>query len=369
MNNRKSIKTAILSLAIATAGLWGGLAFAQSDRSITLELFSQKPSAESTALSSVEIQDAGSLAELNAAELASQARYLRVTVNQNGAQEVRVYRVLINPTNGRTFIMSEGKATALDNLLRQGGLEVAKDNMEVTMGAEDIALQVEGLPIADAGADKSAAAPATDTSTASSTSSTATDTSTSTPAASSTATDTSSSTTTTTSTATDTSSSATTTSSTATDTSAASSTASAPADAAASGEPQPLTAEVKQDLGKLALTVLPTSGTAPASSTNSFYLLPIAEAGNPTQSIADDVVTLDYTSGKSMADVSAFYDKLMADQGFEKVADDVANTATENEYIQVYKRGNAIVTVNITKDADKYSVMVDLSDLVQTLEQ
>ena len=116
--------------------------------------------------------------------------------------------------------------------------------------------------------------------------------------------------------------------------------------------------------------MLPTAATAPTTSETNFYLLPFTDATSPTQSISGNIVTLGYASSASMADVAAYYDKLMTDQGFTKVADDAANKTSDTQIVQVYKRGEATVTLTIDRDAQgAYKVTVDLSKLVASLGQ
>jgi hypothetical protein len=289
------------------------------------------PDESSTPLSSADLTGGGDLSDLMAADNAAQGRYLRITLTQGDTIDSRVYRVLITPSNGRTFIISAQGIISLDNLLRQSGLTVEKDNLAVTPGEGAVELQVEGLndSLTSTMTDTSATAPA-DTSTAAAPADTSTA---ATPA------DTSASTTTTAD-------------SSATD---------------ASG--QPLTAAVTQDLGKLALTVLPTSASAPSSSATNFYVLPYTDATNPTQGINSNIVTLDYTSKAGLTDVAAYYDKLMTDQGFTKATDE-QNASSDSEIVQVYSRGNATVTITIDLyEQGQYTVYVDLSSLVQSLEQ
>ncbi len=116
--------------------------------------------------------------------------------------------------------------------------------------------------------------------------------------------------------------------------------------------------------------MLPTSASAPTSSQTNFYLLPYTDATNPTQGVSDNVVTLDYATAASLTDVTAYYDKLMTDQGFAKVADDATNKTSDAQIVQVYKRGEATITLTIDRDAQgAYKVTVDLSKLVQSLGQ
>ncbi len=377
MRNRRFSKAAILSLvltvgpAMLVAAPIASIAYAQeaqSDAQITLELFDQMPDESSTPLSSADLTGGGDLSDLMAADNAAQGRYLRITLTQGDTIDSRVYRVLITPSNGRTFIVSPQGVISLDNLLRQSGLTVEKDNLVVTPGEGAVELQVEGL-------NDSLSSTTTDTSDSSST---MTDTSAATPADTSTTTapaDTSTAAapadTSTATTPADTSTPATpadtSTTTAPADTSAATTT---PADASATdASGQPLTAAVTQDLGKLALTVLPTSGTAPASSDTNFYVLPYTDATNPTQGITSNIVTLEYVSQASVTDVAAYYDKLMADQGFTKATDD-QNASSESEIVQVYSRGKATVTITINLyEQGQYTVYVDLSNLVQSLEQ
>ncbi len=351
MRNRRFSKAAILSLvltvgpALLVAVFSASSAYAQeaqSDAQITLELFDQMPDESSTPLSSADLTGGGDLSDLMAADNAAQGRYLRVTLTQGDTIDSRVYRVLITPSNGRTFIVSAQGIVSLDNLLRQSGLTVEKDNLVVTPGEGAVELQVEGL-------NDSSSSAATDTSTAMATT---TDTSAvTTPADTSTAAapaDTSTAT-----------------------APADASTATAPADTSATDSTgEPLTAAVTQDLGKLALTVLPTSATAPSSSATNFYVLPYTDATNPTQGINSNIVTLEYISKAGLTDVAAYYDKLMADQGFTKVAADEQNASSDTEIVQVYSRGKATVTVTIDLyEQGQYTVYVDLSNLVQSLDQ
>jgi hypothetical protein len=311
MRNHRFSKAAILSIALTVGPAvlvaipGASVAYAQetpSDISITLELFDQPPSDSSAPLSMADLTGGGDLGDLMAMDNAAQGRYLRVTVTQGDNTDMRLYRVLITPSNGRVFILSPQGVISLDNLLRQSGLRVAKDNVAVTMGTGTVELKVDGLN-------------GTDSST-----STSTTTDTSTAVAMTTATDTS-----TTAAPADTSTAAAPADTSATaaapaDTSAASAT---PADTSASSTDstaQPLTAAVTQDLGKLVLAVLPTSASAPDSSATNFYVLPYSDATDPTQGINSNVVTLDYTSAASLTDVAAYYDKLMADQGFTNLS-------------------------------------------------
>jgi hypothetical protein len=359
MRNRRFSKAAILSIvltvgpAILVAVPSMSIAYAQeaqSDAQITLELFDQMPDESSTPLSSADLTGGGDLSDLMAADNAAQGRYLRITLTQGDTTDTRVYRVLITPSNGRTFIISPQGVISLDNLLRQSGLMVEKDNLAVTPGEGAVELQVEGL-------NDSLSSATTDTSTTTDTS-----------ASSSTMTDTSATTATTPAdTSTATAPADTSTTATPTDTSAATTTTADSSATDASG--QPLTAAVTQDLGKLALTVLPTSATAPSSSTTNFYVLPYTDATNPTQGINSNIVTLDYISKASLTDVAAYYDKLMADQGFTKATDE-QNASSDSEVVQVYSRGNATVTVTIDLyEQGQYTVYVDLSNLVQSLDQ
>ncbi len=349
MRNRRFSKAAILSFvltvgpAVLVAVPGASIAYAQeaqSDAQITLELFDQMPDESSTPLSSADLTGGGDLSDLMAADNAAQGRYLRITLTQGDTIDSRVYRVLITPSNGRTFIVSAQGVISLDNLLRQSGLTVEKDNLAVTPGEGAVELQVEGL-------NDSLSSTTTDTSDSSST---MTDTSAATPADTST-----------TATPADTSTAAA-----PADTSAATTTT---ADASATDSSgQPLTAAVTQDLGKLALTVLPTSATAPSSSATNFYVLPYTDATNPTQGINSNIVTLEYISKAGVTDVAAYYDKLMADQGFTKATDD-QNASSESEIVQVYSRGKATVTITINLyEQGQYTVYVDLSNLVQSLE-
>lgn len=356
--NKGFSKAAILSIALTVCGVaWTALPVTsmavaqdtQANVAITLELFDQQPTDSSTPLSVADLSGGGDLGDLMAADNAAQARFLRVTVVQNDKTDTRLYRVLVTPSNGRVFILSPQGVISLDNLLRQSGLQVEKDNLGVTPGTGAVELKVDGL--------------------SNSTSDASTDTSiSSTPAA--TSPDTSATTTTTATPPAD--SSATTAAAAPTDTSAATpaATTTAPADTstASAGSAQPLTAAVNQDLGKLALSVLPTSATAPASSETNFYVLPYTDATSPTQGISDNVVTLDYATAASLTDVAAYYDKLMTDQGFTKVTDDTMNSTSDTQIVQVYKRGEAMIALTIDRGADgKYTVTVDLNDLVERL--
>jgi hypothetical protein len=368
MRNRRFSKAAILSIVLtfgpATLVTVTGASIAyaqeaQSDAQITLELFDQMPDESSTPLSSADLTGGGDLSDLMAADNAAQGRYLRITLTQGDTIDSRVYRVLITPSNGRTFIVSPQGIISLDNLLRQSGLMVEKDNLAVTPGEGAVELQVEGL-------NDSLSSTTTDTSDSSSTmtdtsATTATDTSTATAPA-----DTSASTT-----PADTSTAAapadTSTATAPADTSATTTTTADSSATDASG--QPLTTAVTQDLGKLALTVLPTSATAPSSSATNFYVLPYTDATNPTQDINSNIVTLDYISKASLTDVAAYYDKLMTDQGFTKATDE-QNASSESDIVQVYSRGKATVTITINLyEQGQYTVYVDLSNLVQSLEQ
>ena len=377
---------------------------AQSASSVTLELFNTKPSGSGQATASLEIgSGGGNLQGIETPEKAGKARYLRAKVSSASGTENYLYRVIGNPNNGRIFIITpERKAIALNKFLASTGLEVGADKT-VKLGSQvdfastnatvmesgSSASQVAGSTTeVNTTSSTASTAPvsttATDSSTTGSTpadatpTTTATDSSTATPAEPSAATTEASTTPATT--ATPEASTASTSSSTtpATDANAAPATpvadattatpatdanAAAPASSAATTEATALTAPVTTTVGTVELTVIPAGATAPASSEKNLILAPVADATDAKSRVEGNTVTLSYTSSSSIDAVSKFYDDQLKAQGFTPDTASAANQQSADQFVKVYKRGTASMTMTLKNENGVYQVEVDLEGL------
>ena len=405
---------------LLTALLASGIASAQSQAasSVTLELFAAKPSESSQAISSLEIGAGGAnLKSIEMPTTTSKARFLRANVTDGSGIKSFVYRIIAAPSNGRIFILtSDRKAIALNKFLASTGLEVGTDKT-VKLGAQ-VDFASSNATVMESGSSETMVAGSTTEASTSSTAST-TPAETTTPATTTTATDSSTTESTpadasatapeTTTPATDPSTTAPTTeasttpattatteastipattatpdasatpadSSTtpATDanatpaTPAADATAATPATAtpasstATTTEAAALTAPVSTTVGKVELTVIPAGATAPASSETNLILAPVADATEATSSVDGNMVTLSYTSSSSLEDVSKFYDDQLKAQGFTPDDANTINQKSADQFVKVYKRGTASMTVSVKNENGAYQVEVDLKGL------
>jgi hypothetical protein len=395
-------KAVLLSALLAT----GATVIAQSASSVTLELFNAKPSESSQATASLEIgSDGGSLQGIEIPEKAGKARYLRAKVSSASGVENFVYRVIGNPNNGRIFIITpERKAIALNKFLASTGLEVGADKT-VKLGSQ-VDFASTNATVMESGSSTSQVAGSTTEASTTSTPASTTPVETTTPASSTTATDSSTTSSTpadasattaapttqatdsSTATPTDPSTTTTTEASTtpattttpdasatpATDASATPATPAAdatsatdatatPASSTASTEAAALTAPVSTTVGNVELTVIPAGATAPASSEKNLILAPVADATDATSSVEGNMVTLSYTSSSSIDDVSKFYDDQLKAQGFTPDDTNATNQTSADQFVKVYKRGTASMTMSVKNENGAYQVEVDLESL------
>ena len=405
MLKRFTSKAVLLSVLLAT----GATVIAQSASSVTLELFNAKPSESSQATASLEIgSGGGNLQGIETPEKAGKARYLRAKVSSASGVENFVYRVIGNPNNGRIFIITpERKAIALNKFLASTGLEVGADK-SVKLGSQvdfastnatvtesgSSASQVAGstteadttsatasttaadttTPAASTAAtdsstsgstpaDASAASPAT-TTPADSTTTPAADSSTATPADSGAPAATTEASTTPATTATPDASATPATDANATAATPATDANAAPAaSSTATTEAAALTAPVSTTVGNVELTVIPAGATAPASTEKNLILAPVANATEAKSSVEGNTVTLSYTSSSSIDDVSKFYDDQLKAQGFTPDAASATNQKSADQFVKVYKRGTASMTMSVKNENGAYQVEVDLEGL------
>jgi hypothetical protein len=139
--------------------------------------------------------------------------------------------------------------------------------------------------------------------------------------------------------------------------------AAAPASSTANTEAAALTAPVSTTVGKVELTVIPAGATAPASSEKNLILAPVADATEAKSSVEGNTVTLSYTSSSSIDDVSRFYDDQLKAQGFTPDLADPTNQKGADQFVKVYKRGTASMTVSVKNENGAYQVEVDLESL------
>ena len=400
---------------LLTALLASGIASAQSQAasSVTLELFAAKPSESSQSISSLEIGAGGAnLKSIEMPTTTSKARFLRANVTDGSGIKSFVYRIIAAPSNGRIFILtSDRKAIALNKFLASTGLEVGTDKT-VKLGAQVDFASSNATVMESGSSETMVAGSTTEASTTSTTASTtpvetttpaATDSSTtgSTPAdASATAPETTTpAADSSTSTPADSSTAATTTQAGTTPATAATPDASAtPADSsttpaadvsaspaasttpdasatpatdsatpasssATTTEATALTAPVSTTVGKVELTVIPAGATAPASSETNLILAPVADATEATSSVDGNMVTLSYTSSSSLDDVSKFYDDQLKAQGFTPDDTSAVNQKSADQFVKVYKRGTASMTMSVKNENGTYQVEVDLEGL------
>ena len=400
---------------LLTALLASGIASAQSQAasSVTLELFAAKPSESSQAISSLEIGAGGAnLKSIEMPTTTSKARFLRANVTDGSGIKSFVYRIIAAPSNGRIFILtSDRKAIALNKFLASTGLEVGTDKT-VKLGAQVDFASSNATVMESGSSETMVAGSTTEASTTSTTASTtpvetttpaatdssttgsppadasatapdtttpAADSSTSTPADSSTAATTTqastppataatpdaSATPADSSTAPATDSNATPAAGTTPDASATPATDSAtPASSSATTtEATALTAPVSTTVGKVELTVIPAGATAPASSEKNLILAPVADATEATSNIQGNMVTLSYTSSSSIDDVAKFYDDQLKAQGFTPDDTSAINQKSADQFVKVYKRGTASMTMSVKNENGTYQVEVDLEGL------
>jgi hypothetical protein len=403
MIKRFASKAIFLTAMLASGTISSAaLAQAQNASSVTLELFSEKPTESSEALASLEVgQDTGSLESIEVPDTASKARYMRANVTDSTGEQSYLFRVIAAPSNGRIFILTpDRKAIALNKFLASSGMEVSADK-SVKLGTQtDFAAQNatvgESTDAVTAPNATEAAAPASTTPADAATPATPADAS-ATPAATP-ATDANAATPAATPAPADASATpaatpaadatATPAATPATDASATPAatpaTTAAPADASAmpaatpaadasatpaatpassSSDAKALSEPVNTTLGKVELTVIPTGATAPASSASNFILAPIAGATEAKSSITGNVVTLSYGSSSSITDVAKFYDDQLKAQGFTLDEANATNASSADQVVRVYKRGTASVTMTVRADAGVYTVTVDLGSL------
>jgi hypothetical protein len=411
-------KAVLLSAMLATgATVIAQTVMAQNASSVTLELFNAKPSESSQATASLEIgSGGGNLQGIETPEKAGKARYLRAKVTTASGVENFVYRVIGNPNNGRIFIITpERNAIALNKFLASTGLEVGADK-SVKLGSQVDFASTNATVMESGSSTSQVAGSTTEASTTSATASNA-PVETTTPAASTTATDSSTTgstpadasattpapttpaadsstaaptdpstaatteaSTTPATTATPDASTTTTGSSTtpATDANATPATpaadatatapatdanAAAPASSTASTEAAALTAPVSTTVGKVELTVIPAGATAPASSETNLILAPVSNATDAKSSVEGNTVRLSYTSSSSIDDVSKFYDDQLKAQGFTPDLADATNQKSADQFVKVYKRGSASMTMSVKNENGAYQVEVDLESL------
>ena len=394
MLKRFTSKAVLLSALLVT----GATVIAQSASSVTLELFNAKPSESSQATASLEIgSGGGNLQGIETPEKAGKARYLRAKVSSASGVENFVYRVIGNPNNGRIFIITpERKAIALNKFLASTGLEVGADK-SVKLGSQ-VDFASTNATVMESGSSTSQVAGSTTEANTSSTTASTTAADATTPAASTAATDSSTSgstpadanatapattpadastpaatteaSTTPATTATPDASATATGSSTApatdastTPTTAATDANATPASSTATTEAAALTAPVSTTVGNVELTVIPAGATAPASSDKNLILAPVANATEATSSVEGNMVTLSYTSSSSIDDVSKFYDDQLKAQGFTPDAASATNQKSADQFVKVYKRGTASMTMSVKNENGAYQVEVDLEGL------
>jgi hypothetical protein len=332
-------KTVLLSALLAT----GATVIAQGASSVTLELFNTTPNESSQATASLEIgSGGGNLKGIETPEKAGKARYLRAKVATASGVENYVYRVIGNPNNGRIFIITpERKAIALNKFLASTGLEVGADKT-VKLGSQVDFASTNATVMESGSSTSQVAGSTTEASTTSTTASTA-PVETTTPA-STTATYSS------------------TIGSTPADASTAAPTT--PADSStASTEAAALTAPVSITVGKVELTVIPAGATAPASTEKNLILAPVTDATDAKSSVEGNMVTLSYTSSSSIDDVSKFYDDQLKAQGFTPDESNATNQKSADQFVKVYKRGTASMTMSVKTENGAYQVEVDLDSL------
>lgn len=124
-----------------------------------------------------------------------------------------------------------------------------------------------------------------------------------------------------------------------------------------------MTAPVSTTVGKVELTVIPAGATAPASSEKNLILAPVADATEATSNIQGNMVTLSYTSSSSLDDVSKFYDDQLKAQGFTPDDTSAVNQKSADQFVKVYKRGTASMTMSVKNENGTYQVEVDLEGL------
>jgi hypothetical protein len=137
-----------------------------------------------------------------------------------------------------------------------------------------------------------------------------------------------------------------------------------PADSStASTEAAALTAPVSITVGKVELTVIPAGATAPASTEKNLILAPVTDATDAKSSVEGNMVTLSYTSSSSIDDVSKFYDDQLKAQGFTPDESNATNQKSADQFVKVYKRGTASMTMSVKTENGAYQVEVDLDSL------
>jgi hypothetical protein len=402
MIKRFTSKAILLTAMLASGSIVSSAAFAQARNatSVTLELFSEKPTESSEALATLEVgQDTGSLESIEVPDTASKARYMRANVSDAAGEQSYLFRVIAAPSNGRIFILTpDRKAIALNKFLASSGLEVAADKSvklgtQTDFAAQNATVSESTDAVTAPNATEAAAAPASTTPADAATPATpadasatpaatpATDANAATPAATPAPADASATPATTAAPADASATPAADASATPATTPA---TTPAPADASAmpaatpaadasatpaatpassSSDAKALSEPVNTTLGKVELTVIPTGATAPASSASNFILAPIAGATEAKSSVTGNVVTLSYGSSSSITDVAKFYDDQLKAQGFTLDEANATNASTADQVVRVYKRGTASVTMTVRADGGVYTVTVDLGSL------
>ena len=391
---------------LLTALLASGIASAQSQAasSVTLELFAAKPSESSQAISSLEIGAGGAnLKSIEMPTTTSKARFLRANVTDGSGIKSFVYRIIAAPSNGRIFILTpDRKAIALNKFLASTGLEVGTDKT-VKLGAQ-VEFASSNATVMESGSSETMVAGSTTEASTTSTTASTTPVETTTPAATdssttgSTPADTSATAPETTTPAADASTAAATEASTPPATAATPDASATPADSsttpaadvsaspaagttpdasatpatdsatpasssATTTEATALTAPVSTTVGKVELTVIPAGATAPASSETNLILAPVADATEATSSVDGNMVTLSYTSSSSLDDVSKFYDDQLKAQGFTPDDTSAVNQKSADQFVKVYKRGTASMTMSVKNENGTYQVEVDLEGL------
>lgn len=391
---------------LLTALLASGIASAQSQAasSVTLELFAAKPSESSQAISSLEIGAGGAnLKSIEMPTTTSKARFLRANVTDGSGIKSFVYRIIAAPSNGRIFILtSDRKAIALNKFLASTGLEVGTDKT-VKLGAQ-VDFASSNATVMESGSSETMVAGSTTEASTTSTTASTTPVETTTPAATdssttgSTPADTSATAPETTTPAADASTAAATEASTPPATAATPDASATPADSstapatdsnatpaagttpdasatpatdsatpasssATTTEATALTAPVSTTVGKVELTVIPAGATASASSEKNLILAPVADATEATSNIQGNMVTLSYTSSSSLDDVSKFYDDQLKAQGFTPDDTSAVNQKSADQFVKVYKRGTASMTMSVKNENGTYQVEVDLEGL------
>ena len=391
---------------LLTALLASGIASAQSQAasSVTLELFAAKPSESSQAISSLEIDAGGAnLKSIEMPTTTSKARFLRANVTDGSGIKSFVYRIIAAPSNGRIFILTpDRKAIALNKFLASTGLEVGTDKT-VKLGAQ-VDFASSNATVMESGSSETMVTGSTTEASTTSTTASTTPVETTTPAATdssttgSTPADTSATAPETTTPAADASTAAATEASTPPATAATPDASATPADSstapatdsnatpaagttpdasatpatdsatpasssATTTEATALTAPVSTTVGKVELTVIPAGAIAPASSEKNLILAPVADATEATSNIQGNMVTLSYTSSSSLDDVSKFYDDQLKAQGFTPDDTSAVNQKSADQFVKVYKRGTASMTMSVKNENGTYQVEVDLEGL------